>query len=73
MTARTYDKAATALLFVDPYNDFLSQGGKVWPRVKNIALEVGLLDNLRAHPQRDAPRRYENFHRAPSSLGARRL
>ena len=34
MTAHTYDKATTALLFVDPYNDFLSEGGKLWPRVK---------------------------------------
>jgi nicotinamidase-related amidase len=48
MTGNTYDKATTALLVVDPYNDFLSEGGKVWPRVKEIALEVGLLDNLRA-------------------------
>ena len=48
MTGHTYDKAATALLFVDPYNDFLSEGGKIWPRLKDIALEVGLRDNLRA-------------------------
>jgi nicotinamidase-related amidase len=48
MPGHTYDKATTALLFVDPYNDFLSEGGKVWPRIKDIALEVGLLDNLRA-------------------------
>jgi nicotinamidase-related amidase len=37
----------TALLFVDPYNDFLSEGGKLWPRVKGVAHEVGLLANLR--------------------------
>ena len=24
--------ATTALLLVDPYNDFLPEGGKVWPR-----------------------------------------
>jgi nicotinamidase-related amidase len=35
------------LLFVDPYNDFLSEGGKLWPLVKAVAEEVGLLDNLR--------------------------
>lgn len=33
---------------VDPYNDFLSEGGKVWPRVKSIAEEVNLLEHLRA-------------------------
>ena len=36
------------LLFVDPYNDFLSENGKVWPLVRGVAEEVGLLDNLRA-------------------------
>ena len=48
MTSHTYKKATTALLVIDPYNDFLSEGGKVWPRVKEVAIEVGLLDNLRA-------------------------
>jgi len=43
-----YNARSTALLFVDPYNDFLSDGGKVWPFIKEIAEEVGLLDNLRA-------------------------
>jgi nicotinamidase-related amidase len=38
----------TALLLVDPYNDFLSEGGKVWPALEAAAKEVGLLDNLRA-------------------------
>jgi nicotinamidase-related amidase len=44
----TYDPATTAVLLVDPYNDFLSEGGKVWPRVKAIVEEVGTLDHLRA-------------------------
>jgi nicotinamidase-related amidase len=43
-----YESSRTALLLVDPYNDFLSEGGKIWPMVKTIATEVGLLDNLRA-------------------------
>jgi len=43
-----YTKDQTALLFVDPYNDFLSDGGKLWPYVREAAAEVGLLDNLRA-------------------------
>jgi nicotinamidase-related amidase len=42
----TYDPKTTALLLIDPYNDFLSAGGKLWPRAKPIADEVGLLDNL---------------------------
>jgi nicotinamidase-related amidase len=43
-----YDAARTGLLLVDPYNDFLSEGGKLWPMVKEVAGNVGLLDNLRA-------------------------
>lgn len=38
----------TALLFVDPYNDFLSEGGKLWSLVAPVARGVGLIDNLRA-------------------------
>ena len=37
MTNRTYDKAITGLLVVDPYNDFISEGGKIWPRIKGVA------------------------------------
>jgi ureidoacrylate peracid hydrolase len=33
----TYDKERTALLLIDPYNDFISEGGKVWPRIKDVA------------------------------------
>ena len=33
----TYDKSITALLVVDPYNDFISEGGKLWPRIKAVA------------------------------------
>jgi ureidoacrylate peracid hydrolase len=30
VTTLTYDKGITALLVVDPYNDFISEGGKIW-------------------------------------------
>jgi ureidoacrylate peracid hydrolase len=33
----TYDKEVTALLVIDPYNDFISEGGKLWDRVRNVA------------------------------------
>src|SRR5262249_12830954 len=32
-----YDKDITALLVVDPYNDFISEGGKIRPRIKAVA------------------------------------
>ena len=37
MTQLLFDKADTALLVVDPYNDFISEGGKIWPRIKEVA------------------------------------
>ena len=33
----TYEKQLTALLVIDPYNDFISKGGKVWDRLKSVA------------------------------------
>ncbi|MFS2108819.1 cysteine hydrolase family protein [Sphingomonas sp. Sphisp140] len=43
-----YPRGATGLVLVDPYNDFLSEGGKVWPRVQAIAEANGLIANLKA-------------------------
>jgi ureidoacrylate peracid hydrolase len=33
----TYIKHRTALLVIDPYNDFISEGGKLWDRLKSVA------------------------------------
>lgn len=32
-----YERAITALVVIDPYNDFISEGGKVWDRLKGVA------------------------------------
>jgi ureidoacrylate peracid hydrolase len=37
MAPVTYEKDITALLVIDPYNDFISEGGKVWDRLKGVA------------------------------------
>ena len=37
MTELTCDREMTALLVIDPYNDFISEGGKLWPRVSGVA------------------------------------
>jgi ureidoacrylate peracid hydrolase len=37
MTRHTYDKGLTALLMIDPYNDFISEGGKRWDRIRAVA------------------------------------
>jgi ureidoacrylate peracid hydrolase len=36
MATGTYQREATGLLVVDPYNDFISEGGKVWPQVREV-------------------------------------
>jgi len=33
----TFDKRMTALLVIDPYNDFISEGGKLWGRLRHVA------------------------------------
>ncbi len=37
MDGITYERDRTALLVIDPYNDFISEGGKVWDRLRNVA------------------------------------
>jgi ureidoacrylate peracid hydrolase len=37
METVTYHKEITALLVIDPHNDFISEGGKVWNRLKTVA------------------------------------
>jgi len=32
-----FDKSVTGLLVIDPYNDFISEGGKVWDRLRGVA------------------------------------
>lgn len=46
MTETTYPAGATALLFIDPYNDFLAEEGKMWPMVSAVAQAVDLHANL---------------------------
>lgn len=42
----TYDKKLTALLVIDPYNDFISEGGKVWDRLKGVAEANGCVPHM---------------------------
>jgi hypothetical protein len=43
----TYARGQTALLIMDPYNDFMSVGGKLYDHLKEIADSVGFLENMR--------------------------
>lgn len=46
MTDSTYPADTTALLFIDPYNDFLAEEGKMWPALSEVSRSVGLHANL---------------------------
>lgn len=42
----TYEKDITGLLVIDPYNDFISEGGKVWDRLKSVAEANGCVPHM---------------------------
>src|SRR5215475_14328029 len=46
VNAVTYDRSISALLVVDPYNDFISEGGKIWPRIKAVAEANDCVPNM---------------------------
>ena len=52
--------SSTAYLLIDPYNDYLSEGGKIWPRVELVATQVGLLDYLGAPTPQSRRRAYRS-------------
>jgi hypothetical protein len=46
MTNLKFDKEITALLVIDPYNDFISEGGKLWDRLKTVAEENSCVPHM---------------------------
>jgi len=46
MSTPVFEKDLTGLLVVDPYNDFISEGGILWPLVKEIAEAVHCVPNM---------------------------
>lgn len=43
----SYEPKKTGLILVDTVNDFLSEGGKAFPLVKDVLEEVGTVENLK--------------------------
>jgi ureidoacrylate peracid hydrolase len=41
-----FGKEITALLVIDPYNDFISEGGKIWNRIKSVAEANNCVPNM---------------------------
>ena len=37
MAQSAYEKESTGLVVIDPYNDFISEGGKIWSRIQTVA------------------------------------
>jgi nicotinamidase-related amidase len=46
MTHVTFSKELTGLIVIDPYNDFISEGGKVWDRLKGVAEANGCVPHM---------------------------
>ena len=51
----SFDRESSALLVIDPYNDFISDGGKIWSRIRAVAeahkCVANMLEVLRAARQ----------------------
>jgi ureidoacrylate peracid hydrolase len=48
MSTRRYIRAKTAVVLVDPYNDFFSRAGRAWPMTRDVALANRVVANIRA-------------------------
>ena len=46
MATLTFDNEITALLVIDPYNDFIAEGGKVWDRLRAVAEANDCVPNM---------------------------
>jgi ureidoacrylate peracid hydrolase len=46
MATPAFQRRLTGLLVIDPYNDFISEGGKVWDRLKAVAEANGCVPNM---------------------------
>jgi ureidoacrylate peracid hydrolase len=46
MPQLTYEKEITGLVIIDPYNDFISEGGKIWDRIKGVAERNGCVPHM---------------------------
>lgn len=46
MAELKFAKEITALVIIDPYNDFISEGGKIWDRIKDVAAANDCVPNM---------------------------
>lgn len=46
MTNLEFEKEITALIVIDPFNDFISEGGKIWNRLRAVAESNGCVAHM---------------------------
>lgn len=46
MAELKFEKEITALLVIDPYNDFISESGKFWSHLKTVAEANNCVPNM---------------------------
>jgi len=46
MANQDFDKDLTGLVIIDPYNDFISEGGKIWHRIREVAEANNCVSNM---------------------------
>ena len=73
MAKVTYDKQLTALLVIDPYNDFISEGGKIWDRLKGCCRSERVCSSYAAGPECCAEGGASRLLCAASSISSGRL
>jgi ureidoacrylate peracid hydrolase len=69
----TYQKDITGLVVIDPYNDFISEGGKVWDRLKGVAEANSCIPHMVAVLEEARESRDSSLLRVASSVSCRRL
>ena len=46
MANLNFEKDTTGLIVIDPYNDFISEGGKIWDRIRTVAEANGCISHM---------------------------
>ena len=69
----TFAPGITGLLVIDPYNDFISEGGKVWDRLKGVAEANGCIPHMKQVLDAARAGRHPGVLRTAPPLPSRRL
>lgn len=49
MSTPVFEKDLTGLLVVDPYNDFISEGGILWPLIKETVFSNQEIETMKLY------------------------